>query len=122
MNEIIYLKKLEQWEIKLIVICLFILKIMMQYKEVFLLLDLENELDMVDKLIIYCIIIFFLVYYLIYGIDDGIGLLKYVVCSNDCNCEVDDFYIYFYCENCYCMFCMKSIYVFIVILFFGFIV
>ena len=45
MNETIYLKKLEQREIKPTAIRLLILKTMMQHKEAFSLLDLENELD-----------------------------------------------------------------------------
>ena len=47
MNETIYLKKLEQREIKPTAIRLLILKTMMQHKEAFSLLDLENELDTV---------------------------------------------------------------------------
>ena len=43
MNETIYLKKLEQREIKPTAIRLLILKTMMQHKEAFSLLDLENE-------------------------------------------------------------------------------
>ena len=50
MNETIYLKKLEQREIKPTAIRLLILKTMMQHKEAFSLLDLENELDTVDTL------------------------------------------------------------------------
>mgnify|MGYP000128677709 CR=1 FL=1 len=54
MNETIYLKKLEQREIKPTAIRLLILKTMMQHKrKAFSLLDLENELDTVDKSTIY---------------------------------------------------------------------
>ena len=90
MNETIYLKRLEQREIKPTAIRLLILKTMMQRKEAFSLLDLENELDTVDKSTIYRTITLFLAHHLIHGIDDGTGALKYAVCSNDCNCEVDD--------------------------------
>ena len=101
MNETIYLKKLEQREIKPTAIRLLILKTMMQHKEAFSLLDLENELDTVDKSTIYRTITLFLAHHLIHGIDDGTGSLKYAVCSNDCNCEVDDLHTHFYCENCH---------------------
>ena len=83
MNETIYLKKLEQREIKPTAIRLLILKTMMQHKEAFSLLDLENELDTVDKSTIYRTITLFLAHHLIHGIDDGTGSLKYAVCSND---------------------------------------
>ena len=116
MNETIYLKKLEQREIKPTAIRLLILKTMMQHKEAFSLLDLENELDTVDKSTIYRTITLFLAHHLVHGIDDGTGSLKYAVCSNDCNCEVDDLHTHFYCENCHRTFCMKSIHVPIVTL------
>ena len=88
MNEDLYLKKLEQREIKPTAIRLLILKTMMQHKEAFSLLDLENDLDTVDKSTIYRTITLFLTHHLIHAIDDGSGSLKYAVCSNDCNCEV----------------------------------
>ena len=69
MNETIYLKKLEQREIKPTAIRLLILKTMMQHKEAFSLLDLENELDTVDKSTIYRTITLFLAHHLIHGID-----------------------------------------------------
>lgn len=116
MNETIYLKKLEQREIKPTAIRLLILKTMMQHKEAFSLLDLENELDTVDKSTIYRTITLFLAHHLVHGIDDGTGSLKYAVCSNDCNCEVDDLHTHFYCENCHRTFCMKSIHMPIVTL------
>lgn len=49
MDETIYLKKLEQREIKPTAMRLLILRTMMRHKEAFSLLDLENELDTVDK-------------------------------------------------------------------------
>lgn len=74
---------------------------MMQHKEAFSLLDLENDLDTVDKSTIYRTITLFLTHHLIHAIDDGSGSLKYAVCSNDCNCEVDDLHTHFYCEKCH---------------------
>jgi Fur family transcriptional regulator, ferric uptake regulator len=79
MNETIYLKKLEQREIKPTAIRLLILKTMMQHKEAFSLLDLENELDTVDKSTIYRTITLFLAHHLIHGIDDGTGSLYITV-------------------------------------------
>lgn len=53
-------------------------KTMMQHKEAFSLLDLENELDTVDKSTIYRTITL-LAHHLVHGIDDGTGSLKYAV-------------------------------------------
>lgn len=116
------LKILEQRGIKFIVIWMLVLKVMMEMEQVVLFFDLENKLDIVDKLIIFCMIILFVFYYLVYSVDDGIGFLKYVVCDSECICVVKDLYIYFYCEYCYKIFCFENIYVFVVDLFEGFVV
>ncbi len=118
MNETIYLKKLEQREIKPTAIRLLILKTMMQHKEAFSLLDLEKRIGYGRQInhLPHHNPFFFLAHHLIHGIDDGTGSLKYAVCSNDCNCEVDDLHTHFYCENCHRTFCMKSIHVPIVTL------
>ena len=60
MDEKLYLKKLALREIKPTAIRLLILKTMMQHKEAFSLLDLENDLDTVDKSTIYRTITLFL--------------------------------------------------------------
>lgn len=111
MDETRYLKELEQREIRPTAMRLLILKTMMKHEEAFSLLDLENELDTVDKSTIYRTIMLFLGRHLIHGIDDGSGSLKYAVCSRDCNCEVNDLHTHFYCEKCHRTFCLKSIHV-----------
>ena len=50
MDEKLYLKKLALREIKPTAIRLLILRTMMQHKEAFSLLDLENDLDTVDPI------------------------------------------------------------------------
>ena len=98
MDEKLYLKKLALREIKPTAIRLLILRTMMQHKEAFSLLDLENDLDTVDKSTIYRTITLFLTHHLIHAIDDGSGSLKYAVCSNAC-------------EKCHRTFCLKSIHI-----------
>lgn len=122
MEKDIYLRILNKREIKPTAMRLLILKTMMQQKLAFSLLDLENELDTVDKSTIYRTITLFLTHHLIHGIDDGSGSLKYAVCSNECNCEVNDLHTHFYCENCQCTFCLKSTHIPIVQLPDGFLV
>lgn len=48
---------------------------------------------------------------LIHVVDDGSGSLKYNVCSDDCDCGVEDEHTHFYCENCQRTFCLKRIHV-----------
>lgn len=111
MDETIYLNKLEQRKIKPTAIRLLILKTMMQRQDAFSMTDLENELDTVDKSTIYRTLTLFLAHHLIHGINNGTGALKYAVCSNDCNCEIDDQHTHFYCEKCHRTFCLKHIHV-----------
>lgn len=111
MDETIYLKKLEQREIKPTAMRLLILKTMMKHKEAFSLSDLENELDTVDKSTIYRTLTLFLARHLVHGIDDGSGSLKYAICSNECNCEVNDLHTHFYCEKCHRTFCLEGTHV-----------
>ncbi len=110
-DEDIYLKELEQRDIKPTAMRLLILRTMRQHKEAFSLQDLENELDTADKSTIYRTIVLFLSHHLIHGIDDGTGSLKYAVCADDCNCEIDDMHTHFYCEQCHRTFCLKNIHV-----------
>ncbi len=109
MDQEVYLKKLEKRNIKPTAMRLLILKTMMQLDRAVSLLDLENELVTVDKSTIFRTITLFLGHHLIHGVDDGTGSLKYAVCSNECNCSVDEQHTHFYCQSCHRTFCLKSI-------------
>lgn len=109
MEKTIYLEKLELRRIKPTAVRLLVLKTMMRQKEAFSLLDLETELETVDKSTIYRTITLFLAHHLIHGIDDGSGSFKYAVCSDCCDCEVKDLHTHFYCEGCRRTFCLENI-------------
>ena len=93
MDEKVYLEKLEKREIKPTAMRLLILKAMTRFTRAFSLLDLETELDTVDKSTIFRTINLFLDHHLIHVIDDGSGSLKYSVCSNECTCSIDDLHV-----------------------------
>ena len=84
---------------------------MTRFTRAFSLLDLETELDIVDKSTIFRTINLFLDHHLIHVIDDGSGSLKYSVCSNECTCSIDDLHAHFYCRNCHKTFCLRKIHV-----------
>ena len=111
MDEKVYLEKLEKREIKPTAMRLLILKAMTRFTRAFSLLDLETELDIVDKSTIFRTITLFLDHHLIHVIDDGSGSLKYSVCSNECTCSIDDLHAHFYCRNCHKTFCLRKIHV-----------
>ncbi|MBP6064564.1 transcriptional repressor [Bacteroides sp.] len=106
-----YLTKLSQREIKPTALRLLILKAMMQFEQAFSLLDLETYLDTVDKSTLSRTITLFLKHHLIHSIDDGSGSLKYAVCGNECNCDIDDLHVHFYCTSCQRTLCLKGIHI-----------
>lgn len=103
------LEKLEKRGIRPTAMRLLILKTMMRLDRAVSLLDIENELVTVDKSTIFRTITLFHACHLIHGVDDGTGSLKYAVCSNDCDCSVEEQHTHFYCEQCRRTFCLKSI-------------
>ena len=111
MEETDYLEKLERRGIKPTAMRLLILKGMLRFSRAFSLLDLEDELDTVDKSTIFRTINLFLDHHLIHCIDDGSGSLKYSVCSNECTCSIDDLHAHFYCRNCHKTLCLRKIHV-----------
>lgn len=111
MEENMYLNKLEQRNVKPTAIRLLILKAMMQFNKAFSLLDLEIFLDTVDKSTLSRTIALFLKHHLIHSIDDGSGSLKYSVCGNECNCEIDDLHVHFYCTRCKKTYCLRGIHI-----------
>ena len=109
MEENIYLNKLEERGIKPTAMRLLILKSMSGFERAFSLLDLEIALDTVDKSTLSRTITLFQKQHLIHCIDDGSGSLKYSVCSSECNCDVDDLHVHFYCTNCHKTYCLRNL-------------
>jgi len=104
-----YLEKLEEREIKPTAIRLLILKAMMEFERAFSLADLENYLDTVDKSTLSRTINLFLKQHLIHSIDDGSGSIKHAVCGSECNCDINDLHVHFYCTKCHKTYCLKNI-------------
>lgn len=111
MKEDIYLKKLEEREIKPTAMRLLILKTMSGFQRAFSLLDLEMTLDTVDKSTLSRTINLFLKHHLVHCIDDGSGSVKYSVCSSECNCDIEDLHVHFYCTNCHKTYCLRNIHI-----------
>ena len=110
-DEQLLLDKLSARGIKPTAMRLLILRTMMHTSQAVSLLDLVDMLETADKSTVSRTLSLFLSHHLVHSIDDGSGALKYAVCSNDCNCEVDDLHTHFYCEKCHRTFCLKSIHI-----------
>ncbi|WP_321333315.1 transcriptional repressor [uncultured Bacteroides sp.] len=105
----IYLERLEKRKINPTAIRILVLKSIIQFDRAFSLNDLEDSLDTVDKSTLFRTIALFLNQRLIHSIDDGSGSLKYSLCSNDCDCAIEDLHSHFYCMNCHKTFCLRNI-------------
>ncbi|MDR1437017.1 MAG: transcriptional repressor, partial [Candidatus Symbiothrix sp.] len=104
-----YLDKLANREIKPTAIRILVLKALWKAEQAVSLLDLEKRLDSVDKSTLFRTISLFLSHHLIHRIDDGSGSLKYALCEDACECEVDDLHSHFYCEHCQKTYCFENI-------------
>lgn len=110
-EEDVYLHKLGEREIKPTAMRLLILRTMSRFEQAFSLLDLEIALDTVDKSTLSRTINLFLKHHLIHCIDDGSGSLKYSVCSSECNCDINDLHVHFFCTNCQKTYCLRNIHI-----------
>ena len=110
-SEQYYIDKLKHRGIKPTATRLLILRAMFRGDETVSLPQLEKLLPTVDKSTISRTLSVFLMNRLIHVVDDGSGSLKYNVCSDDCDCGVEDEHTHFYCENCQRTFCPKRIHV-----------
>ncbi len=90
---------------------ILILREMFRGDETVSLPQLERLLPTVDKSTISRTLSLFLMHRLIHVVDDGSGSLKYNVCSDDCDCSVEDEHTHFCCERCHRTFCLKNIHV-----------
>lgn len=72
------------------------------------LLDVETELETVDKSTIFRILGLFLKHHLLHAIEDGSGSVKYEPCGGRYVHTVSDMHPHFYCECCHKTFCLKS--------------
>lgn len=90
---------------------MLILKTMLQSHQALSLMDMESMLETVDKSSIFRTINLFLAHQLIHRIDDGSGSIKYAVCSDTCDCKVDELHAHFFCEVCTKTFCLDDIHI-----------
>lgn len=109
MEKDLYIKRLIKSGIKPTAIRLLVLEAISNKKELFSLLDLEAELNTIDKSTLFRTLIIFQQYLLVHTIDDGSGSLKYSVCEDECDCSSEWQHVHFYCIKCKRAFCLRDI-------------
>lgn len=81
---------------------------MSKIENTFSLLELENRLLDIDKSTLFRNIILFRDHHLIHSVDDGSGSLKYCLCDNQGDCQMDETHCHFFCEVCKKTYCLNE--------------
>jgi Fur family ferric uptake transcriptional regulator len=86
-----------------------VLKLMMEKSSAISLPELESKLESADKATLYRTLKTFEQNKLIHQINDGSGALKYALCKDSCDCDIEDQHIHFHCSKCNETFCLDDI-------------
>ncbi|MDR2472613.1 MAG: transcriptional repressor [Tannerella sp.] len=105
----LFINKLEESGVNPTAVRLLVFRSMNSFSRMFSLADLEDDLDTVDKSTLSRTIRLFIQHKLIHSIDDGSGSVKYAVCSEGCNCTLDDLHVHFHCHECRTTFCLENV-------------
>ncbi|MBD5310854.1 MAG: transcriptional repressor [Muribaculaceae bacterium] len=73
------------------------------------LIELETELETVERSSILRVLTLFLDRNLVHNLEDGRGIEKYEICHGDKHCSVDDMHPHFYCECCNKVYCFEEL-------------
>lgn len=106
-----YSERLEKHGINPTAIRILVLKSISGKKEIFSLLDLEAELETIDKSTLFRTLVLFQQNKVVHSIDDGSGSLKYSVCDEECDCTREWLHVHFYCTKCKRAYCLRDIHI-----------
>ena len=70
--------------------------------------DIELMFEKADKSTIYRTLKTFEKNKLIHSIEDGSGQVKYALCPESCECELNDLHYHFHCKKCKSTYCLSS--------------
>lgn len=101
-------KKLEQAGIRPTAMRLLIYRMLSRSSHPISSLDMETELETVDRSTISRTLALFLEHDLIHAIDDGSGSIKYEVCPSLHHHSITDLHVHFHCTICDKTFCLPT--------------
>jgi Fur family ferric uptake transcriptional regulator len=99
-------EKLKQRNIKPTAIRLLVLKQLTKSGTAISLSDLEARFERADTATLYRTLKTFEERKLIHSIQDGTGAVKYALCTEECECELQDQHTHFHCVKCGATFCL----------------
>lgn len=73
------------------------------------LIEIENQLDTLERSSILRVLTLFHEHDIIHTIEDGRGITKYEICRGENHCSVSDMHPHFYCERCNRVYCFDDI-------------
>ncbi len=75
------------------------------------LVDLDTELETLDKSSIFRVLTLLLEAKVIHAIEDGRGIIRYELCHGDHDCTAEDLHPHFYCECCHEVTCLEELHI-----------
>jgi len=70
--------------------------------------NIERHFEHADKSTLYRTLRTFEKNKLVHTIDDGTKKLKYALCMESCQCDMQDLHYHFHCNNCQNTYCLKN--------------
>lgn len=107
----LYSDKLESRGINPTAVRVLVLKTLMSVENALSMSDIEELLPTLEKSSVFRALNLFLEHKLVHTIDDGTGALKYAVCSDGCECTLEEEHVHFYCEKCGKTFCFAGLHI-----------
>jgi len=104
-------KQIQNRHIKPTAMRKLVLKVLTEQKTAISLPELEQKFDKADKTTLYRTLKTFEENKLIHSIDDGTGSVKYALCHETCQCDLEDLHVHFLCTKCRQTYCLKDIHV-----------
>jgi len=101
-------KLLERKNVKPTAIRQLVLQVLCNNQQAMSLLEIEQQLDHVDRSTIFRTLKTFQENCIIHKIDDGTGATKFALCAEGCSCNLGDLHAHFYCLKCGQTSCLKD--------------
>lgn len=71
--------------------------------------ELEQKFEKADRATLFRTLKTFEEKKLIHRIEDGTGAVKYALCHEKCNCQLEDLHVHFLCTKCNHTYCLEEI-------------
>ncbi len=102
-------KQLQTKHIKPTAMRQLVLQVLTEQKTALSLPELEEIFVRADKATLYRTLKTFEKNKLIHSIDDGSGAVRYALCSEECDCSIEDLHVHFLCSKCNKTYCLNEI-------------